>query len=320
VRAPSLAAADAVQLLTVHGAKGLEAKLVLMLDCDAQAQRAQTMGVLVDWPGAAPAPSRFVFIAREKQPPACAADALAYEQAARQREEINGLYVATTRARGELVLSAVEAARANGQSWWSRLAPHAEAIELPAPRGGMRAAPEHAAFYMKEMPALPVAPAQNAIKTLATAVDERASAFGQAMHRLLEWALPGVPVPTGQGRAVAREFALAFDDARGAAALAERIRAGQGAWAWQADAIDWQGNEIAITHGGQLLRIDRLVRHRESGTWWVLDYKSAARPQHDAALIAQLQRYREAVQAANPDAAVRAAFLTGQGALVEVPE
>ena len=55
VRAPSVSVTDAVQLLTVHGAKGLEAKIVLMLDTDASAQRTQTMGVLVKWPGHAPA-------------------------------------------------------------------------------------------------------------------------------------------------------------------------------------------------------------------------------------------------------------------------
>ena len=80
--------------------------------------------------------------------------------------------------------------------------------------------------------------------------------------------------------------------------------------------LDWHGNEITLIHEGQTLRIDRLVRHRESGAWWVLDYKSAARPQHDAALTAQLQRYREAVQGAYPGETVRAAFLTGQGELV----
>jgi ATP-dependent helicase/nuclease subunit A len=48
----------------------------------------------------------------------------------------------------------------------------------------------------------------------------------------------------------------------------------------------------------------------------VLDYKSAGRPQDDAALIEQLARYRSAVQAAYPAAPVQAAFLTGQGRMV----
>ncbi len=66
------------------------------------------------------------------------------------------------------------------------------------------------------------------------------------------------------------------------------------------------------------MRIDRLVRHRESGAWWVLDYKSAAEPERDAALIAQMQRYRVAVQNAYPGATVRAAFLTGQGEQIDL--
>lgn len=319
LRAPSVAAADAVQLLTVHGAKGLEAELVLLLDTDAQAQRAQTMGVLVDWPGAAPAPERFVFLASEKRPPACAAELLAREQAERQREEINALYVATTRARDELVVSAVAAARANPQSWWMRLEGLAVPIDGPASEHAPEEAPaavDRAPFHMKKMPAAPVPPAPPAIEKIA-AVGTASASFGQAVHRLLEWAQPGQPVPAAHVRAAAREFGLSLSQARGAAVLAERIRAGAGAWAWDAAAIDWQGNEVTLTHGGAVLRIDRLVRRRGEG-WWVLDYKSAGHPERDDSLIAQLQRYRDAVREAYPGDTVRAAFLTGQGELVEL--
>ncbi|CAN7470380.1 UvrD-helicase domain-containing protein [Variovorax sp. LjRoot130] len=318
LRAPSIAAADAVQLLTVHGAKGLEAELVLLLDTDAASQRAQTMGVLVKWPGHAAAPERFVFVASEKNPPACSVDDLAEEQAARHREEINALYVATTRARTELALSAVTAARPNAQSWWARLESRCEpiadvsgAVPVAAPR-----AP--ASFGMLKLPALPTAMAERtpSIEPMVPAADTRASAFGQAMHRLLEWSQPGAPLPSAHVRAAGREFGLDAAAARAAATMAQRIRSGAGAWAWDPAALDWHGNEITLIHGGETLRIDRLVQHRESGTWWVLDYKSAARPEHDAALIAQLQRYREAVQGAYPGETVRAAFLTGQGELV----
>jgi ATP-dependent helicase/nuclease subunit A len=66
-----------------------------------------------------------------------------------------------------------------------------------------------------------------------------------------------------------------------------------------------------------LLRMDRLVQQR-NGAWWVLDYKSNAQPQQDAALCAQLLGYRDAVARANPGQAVRAAFLTPQGQLIEL--
>ena len=317
LRAPSIAVADAVQLLTVHGAKGLEAELVLLLDTDAAGQRAQTMGVLVKWPGHAAAPERFVFVASEKHPPACSVDDLVEEQAARHREEINALYVATTRARTELVLSAVTAGRPSAQSWWARLEARCEPITDMAGAAPATAPHAPATFGMLKLPALPAMPkVAPTIDRKATAADARASAFGQAMHRLLEWSLPGVPLPSEHVRAAGLEFGLDAAAARAAASMAQRIRSGAGAWAWDSAALDWHGNEVTLIHGGETLRIDRLVRHRESGAWWVFDYKSAARPERDAALIAQLQRYREAVQGAYPGETVRVAFLTGQGELV----
>ena len=100
--------------------------------------------------------------------------------------------------------------------------------------------------------------------------------------------------------------------------MAARIRAGQGAWAWDGAQVDWQGNEVELHHAGELLRLDRLVRRRDSGEWWVLDFKSAAQPQRQPELVDQMRRYREAVAAANPGAVVRTAFLTAQGTLVRV--
>jgi ATP-dependent helicase/nuclease subunit A len=122
----------------------------------------------------------------------------------------------------------------------------------------------------------------------------------------------------GQVLRVAREFALSEAAAREAAAMAECILAGEGAWAWDSASVDWQANEVPLHHEGDLLRLDRLVRRTGSGEWWVLDYKAAARPQQQAELIDQLRRYRLAVQAACPGAPVQAAFLTGQGKLVLV--
>ena len=56
------------------------------------------MAVLVDWPGEAAYPQRFVYLASESKPPACVADVLAIEQTARRREELNALYVARVSA------------------------------------------------------------------------------------------------------------------------------------------------------------------------------------------------------------------------------
>ncbi len=83
----------------------------------------------------------------------------------------------------------------------------------------------------------------------------------------------------------------------------------------------WQGNEVGLVYAGKDLRLDRLVQRKDAGHeghWWVLDYKSAVAPELQAALVAQLQAYRAAVQLIYPDAPVKAAFLTGRGTVVEV--
>jgi ATP-dependent helicase/nuclease subunit A len=65
------------------------------------------------------------------------------------------------------------------------------------------------------------------------------------------------------------------------------------------------------------MRLDRLVQHRD-GRWWVIDFKSHARPGERADLVAQLQDYARAVQALHPDEPVHAAFVTASGQLQEI--
>ncbi len=107
-----------------------------------------------------------------------------------------------------------------------------------------------------------------------------------------------------------------------AARMAQAILAGEGAWAWDAALIQTAINEAPLHYQGQSLRIDRLVQRRAAQAddalagWWVLDYKSATQPQRQQALVAQLQRYREAVSVLMPGEVVHAAFLTGDGRMV----
>ncbi|MFT5934777.1 MAG: ATP-dependent helicase/nuclease subunit A, partial [Hydrogenophaga sp.] len=67
----------------------------------------------------------------------------------------------------------------------------------------------------------------------------------------------------------------------------------------------------------------RLLRTRaqpgESATWWVLDFKTAAHPERQPELLAQMRGYRAAVLAAYLGAPVRLAFINAEGRLIEVP-
>ena len=320
--APRPSAPQAVQLLTVHGAKGLEADEVLLLDAASAAPRGGGPTTLIDWPGEQPAPTRLVFLASEGAPPPGVADLAAQEAAAQAREELNALYVAMTRARGRLVLSGVTPYSQPASSWWQRIEALVE--PLPVPPDAVAPAGDEDSFAMLELPPALVQQAQEAIESeVAKAEPTDTSRVGEAMHWLLEHAADTpqgwLPERVAQAR---RRFGADADQAVRAEILARRILKGDAAWAWAGGEVLEAFNEIELTHQGQRLRIDRLVRRRAGAhgdeAWWVLDYKSAARPERDALLVEQLGRYREAVSLIHPGQTVVAAFLSADGRVVSV--
>ncbi|MFP5466641.1 MAG: UvrD-helicase domain-containing protein [Gammaproteobacteria bacterium] len=337
IRLGATARPEAVRLLTIHGAKGLEAHTVLMLDADAPPSRPDTMGVLVDWPGESPQPRRFIFLASEKQPPACAAAALAQEQQARSLEELNALYVALTRAASRLVISSSEPhQRGAVASWYERLKPFLKPAAERAENAGQAGSSSlltHLApqvLYLRALrtPTAPTEPARAAPEqvpatrdTGGDSVGDGHTRLGLALHRLLQWAptpLSGWTPSAHHVQAVCKEFGLDPVQGRQAASMAESIIGGPARWAWDDTEVDSWGNEVEIWLDGALMRIDRLVRHRDSGHWWVLDYKSAVAPQTQDVLREQLRGYHRALALERPAETIRLAFINAQGQLIEI--
>ncbi|MBP7453317.1 MAG: UvrD-helicase domain-containing protein [Ottowia sp.] len=329
--APRHAAPEAVQLLTVHGAKGLEAEEVLLVDTASGLRSRGEASALIDWPGDAAAPTCFVFLANGNAPPPSAAELADQEAAAQAREELNALYVAMTRARQRLVLSGITPHRAPASSWWQRIAPLASPLDAPSAAPTPVHTPgDQAQFHMLDLPPAPDLRAPEAIESEALkawqadavlAAPTEASRLGEAMHWLLENTADSPAGWRPERLTQARErFGLSAEHTARADALARRIFTGEAAWAWSADELMEAFNEVELTYQGQRLRIDRLVRRRASASepeaWWVLDYKSAAHPERDPLLQAQMARYRAAVELLHPGHTVRVAFLTGEGRLI----
>jgi ATP-dependent helicase/nuclease subunit A len=337
--APSVVVKDAVQLMTVHGAKGLEARTVLLIDTHTTAERVKARDVLVDWPGESPAPQVFAFLRSEAAAPSCVAQALAHEKHQRGTEEINALYVAMTRAKEQLVFSGHEVRTPDARCAWLRLQAVAgaqpELVEETLPTDFKRtgaAAPEavpaayidvpvfnraeYADFGLKPLDAADFIN-KFAINNIANTafLGTEASRTGQAMHRLLELYAPGVEL-SAYALSVQQQFALEPVHMQQALQRAERITQGEAAWLWDEAQLSWQGNEVEISDEGQLMRIDRVVRRLDTGAWWVVDYKSAAQPERQQALQEQLQRYVHAVEKAYPGVPVRGALLSGEGRLI----
>ncbi|MBP6902940.1 MAG: UvrD-helicase domain-containing protein [Burkholderiaceae bacterium] len=334
---PAPGAADAVQLLTVHGAKGLEAEWVFLVDCDPEPLHAGRPGVMVDWPVAAPRPLSVALVASDSRCPPSLAALEADEAALQSREAMNLLYVAMTRARERLVISRTEPRSAQPRSWWSRLAPRAQAWAPPPAAAGHSA---EAGLLLPQLPELASAEAGAARSGGAwgLADDDLAARLGQAVHRWLEWAARPAGAPDeafdadanadALARAAVAEFALPPTRAAEVLRLGRQVLgSAELAPFFDAGRLDWAGNEVPIAVDGQGLRIDRLVRLRagadgQAAAWWVLDYKLNHAPEQLRDNRLQLARYRDAVAqmvaAETPGLAVHAAFVTAGGRLVRL--
>lgn len=316
---------DAVQLLTVHGAKGLEARVVFLMDCEAGPARAESNSLAVAWAVQDATPGTVAFLASESRPPPSLQALLDEEREQRQREELNALYVAMTRARSRLVFSRTPArSKSTVPSWWARLQPLGQPLAVPA-TGAALVAEEP--FFLYSLPLAPQAEVSAAeIGSAPEPVDDSA-ALGEALHRVLEWASGPRGQDLPQLLASAKQM-YGLDAAR-----AERLERSASAILgsdecaafFDPQCFVWAGNEVAISLAGQDMRVDRLVCMPASSdadvpVWWVLDYKLNAAPHRQDEYLKQMGRYRQAVLELQPGEPVRTAFITGQGRLIDCTE
>jgi ATP-dependent helicase/nuclease subunit A len=158
--------------------------------------------------------------------------------------------------------------------------------------------------------------------------DAVAARLGQAFHRLMEWATGPMAEQVRQrwsdsARAAGDVFGLTTEQGLAVAKMAAEVLDSPSCRIFfDATAYQWAGNEVPVVWAGQVLRIDRLVALQPQAVaqaeWWVLDYKLTADPLAVPSYRGQMADYVQAVQLLQPEARVRAAFITGQGVLVEL--
>lgn len=339
-------AAGRIRVMTVHGAKGLEAPIVILPDTadrppNDRDELVRLAGGQVVWRGAA------------TESPAAVAAAQEQRRSLARAESMRLLYVALTRAQCWLIVAAAgklasrkpakddrerqpawydlieegmkqmgAEARADGtllldSGGWAAPCPAKQAVSAPSPTvpdWARRSAPEPAAR------AMPISPSDlGGAKTLPGEVEtEGAMARGTQLHLLLEH-LPDAPCPTWPALAAA----LLPDAADSDALLAEAVRAIEAHSALFAQPAL---TEVAITaeHDGQRLfgTIDRLILTPERVL--AIDYKSNARIPASVTdlpegLRRQLRAYAGALRQIYPDRQVETAILwTRNGELMAV--
>ena len=340
---PAATSKGAVQLLTIHGAKGLEADVVFLMDTDGEPARSDHHLVLVDWQPDDEAPARCAFLAKESTPPPSMRAWMEAEFQARHTEECNALYVALTRARRALYFSRTEPSRAHPQgSWWGALTQSGALDDTmrwvapaePNPETPASGPTPDSAAMCNELPRLPPLPARlraNA-PSLPPEDPERAelARLGKAVHRVLEmittrpWSDRSAAVREALARQAWRT--VTQEEARPEPLTDERLQR----LTWQVNRVlehpdaqpwldpaqlEWAANELVLWQDGRPIRIDRLVRRvtPQGRQWWVLDYKLSESPETLPAYREQMHNYLRAVQPLAGGDPVFGAFITGTG-------
>ncbi|MEI7611397.1 MAG: UvrD-helicase domain-containing protein [Betaproteobacteria bacterium] len=305
--------AGRVRILTIHGAKGLEAPIVWLLGANASPRAADAWDVLVDWPPEATAPQHFSFFGLKEERGRARQPLFDAESVAAKREELNLLYVAITRARQVFIASGCENAREKGNTPYRLLEAALEKLG-----GGLAYGSE----LPRGEPSSSVKPrtADTVANALLPPIGERrlppdaAERFGILLHAVLDRRSRGNMADGGWK-------ALGFDEHEVSRVLpiAERLLSApalQRFFDHRQYLRAW--NEVDLTSGdGRLQRIDRLVEFAEG--FWVLDYKSSggATERLDE-YRAQISDYCQTVASVFPGRPVRGALVFADATVVEV--
>jgi len=315
------AAVDAVRILTIHSAKGLEAPIVVLMDANHSEPLREDLGILCDWPQNASAPEHFSAFSRMAERGAARDRYFEAEERFKKQEDWNLLYVAATRAQRMLIVSGVAGAKnasAEGVcegSWYARLVgvPEIKLDQHSAAAERVRGTEEFE-LPLFDPPLLAAALSAAADTLLTEALDE-----GVALHTVLERMTHGHawPVELPDAASIARWVRCSL-------ALAATVRAQALAILSQPQLERFYNpasfraahNELELFAGGELLRLDRVVVFDDAV--WILDYKRNLLDSEQAAYRAQLSRYRHAAQAVFPGKNLKTALITADGKLWEI--
>ncbi len=102
---------DCVRFLTIHGSKGLEAPVIFLADCNSANSHNDAYSTLVDWPAESARPTIFQLALSRANTDSITSAIQQNRALAQERENLNLLYVAITRARQFLYISGASSSR-----------------------------------------------------------------------------------------------------------------------------------------------------------------------------------------------------------------
>ncbi len=314
------AAVDAVRILTIHSAKGLEAPIVVLVDANHSETARDDLGILCDWPQDAEAPTHFSCFGRKAERGAAREHLFDAEEAFKQQEDWNLLYVAATRAKDMLIVSGVAGAKnalEDGTvegSWYHRLLAVPEMACESTEQTEVAPAATESAFSIPifDPPVLGAPAIRDTVHNLA--IDE-----GIALHTLLERITQSAlwPVILPEPELIARWLRCPLQIAATVHGQAMQILAQPELERFFNPVhFHFARNEMEVMCDGELLRFDRAVVCADAV--WILDYKRDLLDSEVTDYRAQLARYRDAARHVFPGKALKSALITADGRLWEM--
>ena len=289
-----------VRIMTIHGAKGLEAPVIFLADTANQPRSHNAYAALVDWPGDRDKPAHFLLTGKKASHDSITCRLLDRQAQNARREEANLLYVAMTRARQYLFISGNQKDAAADDSWYGVIQQALTGWDTTAegnPRhetgqlGALTAVPPGAATPVTPDPRLSgpitvrkhqqlIAPSRALHANTMDTGDADGRERGTAIHLMLQHlsanaaccpdAMPTSIANTLQREAHDPECQAWWNEAM------ETVQAPQLSWLFDHTRYQQAFNEVPIqyTQGDHLVYgiIDRLVIN--DGTAHVIDYKT----------------------------------------------
>lgn len=307
------AAIDAVRIMTIHSAKGLEASVVVMLDTNHSGAAPDNLGVLCEWRQDEQAPRHFSVFGK-KDERGIARDALfADEQALKEQEDWNLLYVAATRAKSLLIISGVVAkkgvdAEGVATDCWYQKFTALDTIALPQLTAAATLK-DAATFPLRifKPASLPAPLREIVLAASSNEIDE-----GIALHALMERVTRTWPPELPTDELIAKWLSCPLPIAQAVAAQAKVILS-QSSLTHFFDPAQhrFARNELEVVSDAGSARFDRVVMFDEE--LWILDYKRNLLDSERAEYAQQMRRYGELARRIFPESSIRTALITVDG-------
>ena len=315
---------DVIRIMTIHGAKGLEAPIVFLADANAKPD-SEGWDCLVDWTPGGREPNHFSVYGGKDMRGKARSSLFERHQLLSEEEESNLLYVSITRAKQAFFISGVARGEGRCESWYFRLK---DAIDNCRLKSGLNPLSGTNVPHRKTDSDTHLKKNSDTDQSVAPVGVRRSTHksreidFGTLVHKMLE-------IVTAENQEVGKDelrrivgldfadFDLAWD------VTFKILNSPQLQRFYKPTEFLKAQNEVAYVNiRGDVKRIDRLVHFNEE--IWVLDYKislnesSSLNASKRSQYKQQLTEYKSDLQAMKIIKPIRMGIVLSSGDLIEL--